>query len=322
MARRILFGSAVLLIAAGAFLLGFLLRPGAGERLLVPSGTSSEPESAVTTLLEEVEGLREENGRLRALLSASDERANPSNGDRTGAAEEPSVYEKWRDDYLIAVRKEEKEEIERRMAAMDPHPGKRLIDEIRSATDEGRKVELIRLLAGVGGEDALRFLQGALGRAAEVEVRRAVLQALERLPDPSSIFVLVSAYPGEEDRLCRHYVFAALGTIDDIRAWRALVDLYRNTDSRDLRYGILAAFVRRENLDAEIVRFLEEAALETDDTALKGLALQAVTAFGDATSLPALERILRRDDSEIWRVVIENARSKIRARIEGGDGPK
>lgn len=153
------------------------------------------------------------------------------------------------------------------MQAEDPGSVEVLMRVAATAEDRQLRVAALHGLGVTGGEAAGRALQQAYDDAADVETKRAVMEAwaIGATDASERLLAVARADPDEELRVAAIHTLAATGSAAD------LSDLYRGEPSQQVRRAVLEHMYMTGNLEglAEIVR--TERDVELRRHAIRGL---------------------------------------------------
>ena len=218
-------------------------------------------------------------------------------------------------DLLEAIRSENTQirRTGRRLAATlgDEKETRRWIAEMEGRP-AGERLEILGILGDRGDPVALPALRKA-AEDAEEPVRIAALRAMERIPDPSSIPILISALTTGTDGE-RKQAALSLGQIPGKKPARAMKAALAKADPKG-RVEIVKCLVPRGPSALSV--FFRTAGDEAEEVRVQSL--QAIGALAGRDSVPRLVGLLLKAGTEPERHAAESALLAVCRRIEPGD---
>jgi aminopeptidase N len=146
--------------------------------------------------------------------------------------------------------------------------------------------------------------------------RAAALEALGRTKSPEALTVLTAAVNSDSpDDLLRIYALRSLGYLGNDKAVPLLIDWSKPGKAIDSRAAAIASLARLDKQNKEITQQIASY-LDEPYFTMRWSASHALGARGDASAVPALEALLKRDDLSIEMV------PEIKDQIERLQSPK
>ena len=132
--------------------------------------------------------------------------------------------------------------------------------------------------------------------------RAAALEALGRTKSPGALPVLTAAVNSDSpDDLLRIYALRSLGFLGNDKAVPLLIDWSKPGKAVDSRAAAIASLARLDKQNKEITQQIASY-LDEPYFNMRWSAIHALGARGDASAVPALEALLKRDDLSIEMV--------------------
>jgi HEAT repeat protein len=189
----------------------------------------------------------------------------------------------------------------------------KLIREVRTSQDEGRRARALRVLTHVESEAAYAAVWRSFYKDPSERVRTAALAYMKRMAPPEDLFRLL--VDGMAD-LNAGVQVASLRELHSFPWERSVPLVVKHLDAENprIREALVEHLSRLQ--PAELETFLDVALGSADTTRARTLAVRVVACAGGGESIRFLEAMLRDDDAEVRREVLANLE-----RLPGRDVP-
>ncbi len=198
-----------------------------------------------------------------------------------------------------------------------PAASKELLESLNTAKEPWVRNQIVQSL-GSFKEDpaAIAKLESVAREDSSYRARAAALQALGRLKSPKAYETLTAMVNSESpDGFLRNAALRGLGTLGDDKAVPLLEDWAKPGKNLDSRQAAISSLARLQKDNKEITEQIA-GYLEEPHAQIRFTTLFALGTRGDASAIPALEALLKRDDLSIEMAPM------IKQQIDGLKKPK
>ncbi len=178
-----------------------------------------------------------------------------------------------------------------------PSASKELLESLGTAKEPWVRSQIVQALGGFKEDPAvIAKLESVAQEDSSYRARAAALQSLGRLKSPNAFRTLTAMVGGDSpDNYLRNASLRGLGSLGDDRAVPILKDWARPGKDLDSRAAAINSLARldknNKEITAEIAGYLAE-----QHSQIRFSSVFALGTRGDATAIPALEALLKRDD--------------------------
>ncbi len=182
----------------------------------------------------------------------------------------------------------------------DSAAAKQLLQSLDSAKEPWVRSQIVQALGSIKDDPAvLAKLESVTKEDSSYRARAAALQSLGRLKSPNAFATLTSMVTSDSpDNYLRNASLRGLGSLGDDRAVPVLEDWAKPGKDLDSRAAAISSLARLEKGNKEITSQIA-GYLAEDHSQIRFSSVFALGGRGDATAIPALEALLKRDDLSI-----------------------